>query len=251
VTTEIVAQERAEIAPTDAGAAVLAVIARAAADPNVDVAKMQALLEMQERILAKQAEAEFTAAMARVQPQLPRITKKGRIEYEKNGKITSTPFAKYEDVDAAIKPLLCGEGFSISFGTSPLEKGGITITATLSHRGGHSKTVSMPLPFDTSGSKNSIQAVGSTLSYGKRYLVCAMLNIVTENEDDDATGHMLITDEQKQLILDMFHQANMDDKSKAKFLEFMGVESVEMIRQGDMRKAVNALQIKARKAQTK
>ena len=35
------------------GTAVLAVIARAAADPNTDVAKMGALLDLQERILAK------------------------------------------------------------------------------------------------------------------------------------------------------------------------------------------------------
>lgn len=251
MTTEVVKQERMNLEPVpvaeNSGSAVLAIIARAASDPNVNVDKMQQLLEMQERIMARQAEADFNAAMNRLQPRLPRITKKGRIEYEKNGNKTSTPFAKYEDVDAAIKPLLCEEGFSIGFGTAPLEKGGILITATLAHRGGHSKTESMPLPFDTSGAKNAIQAVGSTLSYGKRYLVCAMLNIITENEDNDANGTTFVDQKQRETIEDLIHQCSLNAEGKAKFLEFIGAPSIAEISRGAYAAAVNFLRARARK----
>lgn len=40
------------------------------------------------------------------------------------------------------------------------------------------------LPPDLSGDKNSIQAVGSSVSYGKRYTACALLNITSRGEDD-------------------------------------------------------------------
>ncbi|WP_409524602.1 ERF family protein [Pseudomonas sp.] len=49
----------------------------------------------------------------------------------------------------------------------------------------------MLLPLDTSGSKNAVQAVGSSTSYGKRYVMSALLNLTTRGEDDD--GHAVPT----------------------------------------------------------
>lgn len=43
----------------------------------------------------------------------------------------------------------------------------------------------MLLPADTSGSKNAVQAFGSSTSYGKRYVLCALLNITTRGQDDN------------------------------------------------------------------
>ena len=61
----------------------------------------------------------------------------------------------------------------------------MTVTGVLMHRAGHSMRTSMTLPFDTSGSKNAVQAIGSSVSYGKRYVISAMLNIATRKEDDN------------------------------------------------------------------
>jgi len=41
---------------------------------------------------------------------------------------------------------------------------------------------------DTSGSKNGVQAVASSVSYGKRYTAGLLLNITTTGEDDDGNG---------------------------------------------------------------
>src|ERR1700733_14323986 len=162
------------------------IIMALARDPSVQVERLAGLMELAERAEQRQAEKSFIAALNRLMPRLPRIVKRGRIDFESKttGKRQVTPFAKYEDVDKVIRPLLTDEGFSLGFGTQTYDKG-LMITCTLAHQDGHSRTESMPLPFDTSGSKNALQAVGSTLSYGKRYLVCAMLNIVTVDEDDD------------------------------------------------------------------
>jgi len=46
----------------------------------------------------------------------------------------------------------------------------------------------MTLPLDNSGSKNAVQAVGSSVSYGKRYVMAALLNITTRGEDDDGNA---------------------------------------------------------------
>lgn len=219
-----------------------------ARDPNVEPTRIAQLMELHERAERREAEKMFIAALNRLQPRLPRVQKKGRIAFEskRTGDSQNTPYALFEDIDAAVRPLLHAEGFSISFGTSPLEKGGIVITATLSHAAGHSRTESMPLPFDTSGSKNSIQAVGSTLSYGKRYLVCAMLNIITEGEDDDGAGVGFIDERQTNSIIDMFAACEMSPESQSKFLKLMKAESVSEIHKKDYGEAMTMLQAKLR-----
>ncbi len=89
----------------------------------------------------------------------------------------------------------------------------------------------MPLPLDTSGSKNNIQGMGSSLTYGKRYLVTAMLNIVTEGEDKDGNDNPPITEEQVNKIRDMFIACEMDERSKARFLDIAGRQLVDHFRQ--------------------
>jgi hypothetical protein len=109
----------------------------------------------------------------------------------------------------------------------------------------------MPLPFDTSGSKNSIQAVGSSMSYGKRYLLFAMLNLVTEGQDDDAlaAGMQFIEEQQVNNIIDMFSACDMDQKSQSKFLEILKAETVSEIHKRDYAEAMNLLNKKLRKRQ--
>jgi len=225
------------------------IFAQLARDPNVDPVRIQQLMELQERAEARQAEKEFIAAMNRLQPKLPRITKQGKIAFEsqRTGQSQNTPYARFEDIDAKIRPLLHDEGFSISFGTAALEKGGILITATLSHAAGHSRTESMPLPFDTSGSKNSIQAVGSTMAYGKRYLICAMLNIITVGEDDDGNAVSFIDQQQLNSIMDLIIASEMDETSQAAFRKLMNVERIEDIRKSNYPKAMSALHAKFKK----
>jgi len=161
---------------------IMAVIERAARDPNVDIEKMERLLEMQERVHARNAKASYYAALADMQPKLPVITERGGIK-DRAGKVQST-YALWEDVNEAIRPVLAEHGFALTFKTRRTENE-IAVTGILSHRDGHAETTELSLPSDTSGSKNAVQAVGSSTSYGKRYTAFALLNITSQGEDDD------------------------------------------------------------------
>lgn len=171
------------------GNSLMDIIERATKDPNVDVNKLHQLVDLNIKMMEKQAEIDFNQAMTRLQRLLPTVHKKGVISFtDKNGVVRETPFAKYEDIHRAIQPLLTKHNFSVSFNTYSDDK--IFMKATLSHISGHSRSAEMRLPLDTSGSKNNLQAAGSTISYAKRYLVCMLLNIVTTDEDDDAKTHI-------------------------------------------------------------
>lgn len=74
------------------------VIERAASNPSVDLDKMERLLEMQERILNRNAEAEFNEAMTRAQSEM------GRISADANNPQTRSRYASYGQLDQRPRP---------------------------------------------------------------------------------------------------------------------------------------------------
>src|SRR3546814_8983511 len=87
-------------------------------------------------------------------------------------------------INAAIKPVLKRHGFALSFRTDFTN--GIRVVGVLTHSGGHKETTDFVLPADGSGNKNAVQAIASSVSYGKRYTAGALLNLTSHGEDDDA-----------------------------------------------------------------
>lgn len=216
----------------------IAVIEKAAMSKDVDVEKLERMLQMQQVIMEKDAEIAFNQAMARL--DFPPIEKSSEIKH--NGKLISK-YAKYEAVDSVIRPIYRQEGFSVAFNCR-FENGTEIYTATLSHEQGHSKTAEMALPPDSSGAKNGIQAKGSTISYAQRYLVGMLFNLVFVNEDDDgrAAGLKVISTADAKTIKDLIRETGTETK---KFLLTYGVNSVDELPESNAKGAIAVL--KARK----
>ena len=160
-------------------------IGRMAINPDVDVEKIGKLLDMQERVIDKQSKLEYNQAMAQCQADMPTVIK------DTINQQTKSRYAQFETVLITTKPTYTANGFSISFGTdqSPLEHH-IRVTCTVMHSGGHSENVFADLPLDIAGikgneNKTKMHAMGSTFSYGKRYLFCMVFNIAIAEEDKD------------------------------------------------------------------
>lgn len=171
-----------EHTPQSEATALIQAIERAAVNPAVDVEKMERLMQMHERIIARDSKAAYSSALADMQPELPIISERGGIK-DRNGNVQSK-YALWEDVVGVITPILSKHGFALSFRTGN-DANGVTVTGVLSHRFGHSEQTSLTLPIDTSGSKNAVQSVGSSTSYGKRYTCAALLNLRTGDVDND------------------------------------------------------------------
>lgn len=226
-------------------AAIISVIERAATNPNVDIDKMERLLEMQERIMQRDARAAFASALAEMSPNLPAIVERGGIK-DRSGNVQST-YALWEDINDAIKPVLARHGFALSFRTGR-DEGQISVTGVLSHREGHSEETTITLPHDSSGSKNAVQAVGSSTSYGKRYTAGLLLNLTSRGEDDDGNAGgsgAVITDEQADTIRDLI--GSTGTKISA-FLEYIDAPSVADIPASKFQAAMKALLAKQKKA---
>lgn len=174
--TQVAESQPRELQVAQETSAVLSMIERVAMDPQVDITKLEKMLDMQERILDRNARMEYDAALAAMQAELP--------EVEKTAKAHNSMYAKFEHILAAVKPYLLKHGFSITHRVKSEDKL-VHITAILSHRSGHREETTLTLPPDNSGSKNAVQAVASTTEYGRRYTMNSLLGIATKDADAD------------------------------------------------------------------
>ena len=210
----------------------VAVIEKAVMNPDVDVQKMQQLLDVQERIMNKNAETAFNQAMAELQPMLPQITR--------DRKGHNSKYASYEAIDKQIRDKYTSCGFSISF-NSRIDNGKTIYTATLSHKDGHSTFAEIALDADTSGNKNSIQAIGSTTSYARRYLLGMLFNLVFTDEDDDGqAAGATITQNQVKVI----ERKLGDPEREPAFCKHYGIERIADLPKSKFDQAIAAIEKK-------
>ncbi len=242
---ELIERESSIPAAPQHAPSILEIVQRAAADPQTDVTKMERLLEMARQMKADEAKVSYFAALSEMQDELPIIAERGEIKISENKK--GQKYAFWADINTAIKPIMKRHGFALSFRTGQ-QDAKITITGVLSHKDGHSEETTIHLPSDTSGSKNAVQAVGSSTSYGKRYVTGALLNLTYGDEKDDggqaAGGNLPISDDQLDHITNLLSETNSDIP---RFCKFMGVNTVPELRAKDYEKAVKTIQAKARK----
>jgi hypothetical protein len=223
--------QQTELAP------VLSMIERAARDPSVDIDKLERLMAMQERMIAQRAQAAFAAAFADMQPELPSISERGK----GHGSVT---YALWEDINDAIKPVLAKHGFGLRF---EVGRAGdrLTVSGVLMHREGHSERTMMELPADTSGSKNAVQAVGSSTSYGKRYVAAALLNLTSrlrEDRDDDGAaggGTVRISEAQEMALRDLIAAVGANER---RFVQHLKVAKLADLPASRMQEAEESLE---------
>lgn len=228
--------------------AIISMIERAARDPAVDIDKMERLMLMQERAMERSARASYAEALALLQPELPSVARNGRIvvtdKADRNKVIQSTAYARWEDINDAIKPALAKHGFSLSFKVGMANDGKITVTGILMHREGHQEETTITLPHDSTGSKNAVQAVGSSTSYGKRYTAGMLLNLTSHGEDDDGKGVVqtaAVTEEQIGELVELMGSVGAD---KPGFLRFFKIESLADLPTAEFQRAVDMLNAK-------
>ncbi|MCV0420107.1 MAG: ERF family protein [Microbacterium sp.] len=212
--------ERSEALPVAQAAestTILQVIQRAAADPQCDIEKMERLMAMHERMQQKSAEQAFNAAMASMQCDIPTVGEGAQNAHTKNN------YATLDDINVVLKPIMQRHGFAITFKVDH-QASGISVTGILMHSAGHREQTTLLLPIDTGPGRNAVQAVGSSTTYGKRYVMCALLNITTGDARDDdgvcAEQYPPVTAVQAKQLASLL--AKCSDKAQAAFAAMHG-----------------------------
>lgn len=187
-----------------------------AVEQNADVDKLSKLMDLQERWEANEARKAFLDAFARFQSEVPRISKtKAGHNYK---------YAPLSDIAEQIRRTLEDCGLSYRFDIQDTGEI-ISVTCIVSHRLGHQERTTMTGAPDTSGSKNSIQSRGSTVSYLQRYSLIGALGLTTADEDIDARLHTdTISAEQAEAIKTRLAATESD---VGRFCRALGITDVD------------------------
>jgi len=212
---------------------------RMAVSGGADLEKLEKLLQLQERYETNEARKAYHKAMAEFKANPPEIKKDKKVSFGN----TKYNHASLYNVVEKITKELSKYGLSVSWQTH--QNGSIGVTCRITHVLGHSQETTLQAPADTSGSKNAIQAIGSTISYLQRYSLLSVLGLAAHDMDDDGAKaeDLPITDQQLAVIRDYLVAGKVDE---TKFLTYLKVESLDQIMQSQYSKAVKALEAKAK-----
>jgi len=194
---------------------------------GADMAVLEKLMDLQERWEAHQAKKAYDAAIAAAKGQLPEIPKTKRVRYvSKTGVVVEYSHEELPVIAKLIDPVLSSHGLSYRFRTTSLVNEPVRVTCVVSHRDGYSEENTLEAGRDTSGSKNDIQAIGSTVTYLQRYTLKAALGLSAADDDDGrAAGKAAaITAEQLEELQKRIAHVGQDIP---RFLKHYGVERID------------------------
>ena len=177
---------------------------------------LEKFMSLHGRWEAGNARKAFDTAISEAKAEIPPIVKNAKGHNDKR-------YANFAAIAGVVDPILSKHGLSYRFRTAQTDK--ISVTCVLSHRDGHNEETTLAGPADNSGSKNAIQAIGSTLTYLQRYSLIQALGLAaTEDDDGRAAGAGgAITDEQVERL----QREIMDtDSDLPKFLRFFKIETL-------------------------
>jgi ERF superfamily len=147
---------------------------------------IERLFALQERWEATNARKAFDRAIALARPEFLPIIKSNKVKYG----TTTYEYESMADIEDAILKALSNHGLSYRFRTSVSndKPAMIIVTCRVTHVDGHAEENSLPGPADASGSKNPIQAIGSTVTYLQRYTLRSALGLAPTKDDDGAAA---------------------------------------------------------------
>lgn len=149
---------------------------------------IERLMALKERHEANEARKAFVDDMAEFKKEPLEIFKRKAVGFTtKDGDFVGYKHAELSDVAEVVVPALARHGFSHRWDVKQ-EAGRITVACIVTHRLGHSESLTMDAPPDDSGKKNKIQQVASAVTYLQRYTLLAVTGLAAKNMDDDGAG---------------------------------------------------------------
>ena len=209
---------------------------------DIPADKLAIVLQTQRQIMEEQRIESFNNAFVEMSAVMPQVRRDGTVELVKDGKkLGSYKFARWEDMDKVIRPILYKFGFGLTFAEHD-DPNGVVVEGSLLHVDGHFRTARTRMPPDVGPGRNQLQARGSSVSYAKRYLAEELCNIVRCGVDDDgiSAGLQPISLEQKQELALLLKDVKTSPETFLR-LFVTGIENMHEIPAREFPRLKNAL----------
>lgn len=216
---------------------------------NATPETLERLLALQERWEASQARKAYDEAMAAAKAEIPVISKNRTVDFTTAKGRTHYRHEDLAEIARTVNPILGKHGLSYRFRTSSAANEPVSVTCIVSHRLGYFEENTLVGPRDDSGNKNSLQQVGSTLTYLQRMTLKAALGLAAAEDDDGKRGGTEddagnITEQQAATIRALIEETGTDIQH---FCELMKVESVPELAASQYDRVIKSLEAKKRR----
>lgn len=186
MTTKALATTESQLAapqPTVAGM-LQAIIDKGVTTENV--AAMEQLVGLYERMEARGAERAFNEAMVQLKNSMPPILACKPVL--NNDKTLRYKYAPLEEIDDKLKSAALDHGFTYSFAEAAAPEGRVTKVCVVRHIGGHTERT----PFTVRVGKgppgsSEAQGDGAAATYAQRRALCDAFGIIVEADTDGAS----------------------------------------------------------------
>jgi len=244
-------RETGELAPVAAGGLTPMVMLDRALASGQGIEIIDKLMDLQERWEQNLGRKAFDNAMADAKASIPPIVKNREVDYTSSKGRTNYKHEDLAGIARVVDPILAAHGLSYRYRTE-VEDGLIWVTCVMSHRDGHSEETRLPASRDESGGKNTIQALGSAVTYLQRYTLKAALGLSSAHDDDAAKAdereedRAPLSEDRVKHIRDELEALGAEE---AAFCEYLRVPNLMEMPAGRFSDACEALAAKRRHAE--
>lgn len=223
-------------------------IASLAANPAVDIKKMQAIIDMKIQTMNYQAECEYNIAWIAFRKELGPVVK------NRENKQTNSMYADLDAVKKVVDPLLAKHGFADRYEDETLENGSIRTTCEIVHEKGHSKRNSVEFDIDDVGIKGSvnktkIHGASSAMMYGQRISLCRACGIrIAKDDDGNAAGREPISAKEMVTVREYL---DLTGSAEADFCKAFEIEKLENLNKEQLKTAMIQLKTKIKRQEVK
>lgn len=223
-------------------------IARLASDPNVNVEKMQAIIDMKMQVMDYETEREATRAYniawIAFRKELGPVIKNRKNEH------TGSMYADLDAVKKVVDPLLAKHGFADRYEDETLADGRLKITCEIVHEAGHVKRNSIEVDIDNVGiagktNKTKIHGILSSMTTGQRITLCRACGIrIAKDDDGNAAGRQPISAKEMVTIREYLKKTNSQESA---FLDAFKIEALENLNSEQLKTAMIQLKTKVKR----
>lgn len=191
--------------PANEYEATLAVFERALRDPNMDITRVKEFYELQRTVRSDKAREEFNQAMSAAQGEM------GVVRRDASNPSTKSRYASFAALDRALRPTYTKHGFALTYDTGESPEGWVVVKCLVTCAG-HERWYHVDVVADGKGAKGGdvmtkTHAIGSALTYGRRYLLTMIFNIATSDDDGNAAGGTQIISQEQYDTIEQRRQA--------------------------------------------
>lgn len=189
---------------------------------------VEKLMTLQERWEANNARKAFDNAIAAAKAEIPNITKNRQVDFTSSKGRTNYRYEDLGEIARVVSPILPKHGLSYRYRTASPINEPVTVTCIVSHRDGHFEENTLCAGRDDSGNKNSIQAIGSTLTYLQRMTLKGALGLAVSNDDDGSKADAAdaITLEQVEELVALADEVGADKEAFCRYFKVGGFADI-------------------------